>query len=105
MTAPSQQKLKVQGAAVITANRLSDGAVVYRTAAGAWTTQLADAAVVTGTQAAKELLARAAADENIAVGAYVAPVDVGADRIEPGNLRERIRVAGPTFSLPACIAG
>ena len=30
MTAPSQQKLKVHGPVVVTANRLSDGAVVYR---------------------------------------------------------------------------
>ena len=30
MTAPSQQKLKVHGPVVVTGNRLSDGAVVYR---------------------------------------------------------------------------
>ena len=34
MTAPSQQKLKVHGPVVVTANRLSDGAVVYRSMLG-----------------------------------------------------------------------
>ena len=100
MTAPSQQKLKVHGPVVVTANRLSDGAVVYRAAVGGWTTRLAEAAVVTDAAAAKELLAQATADDLDAVGAYVAPVEIEGDRIEPGNLRERIRLDGPTFDLP-----
>ena len=101
MTAPSQQKLKVHGPVVVTANRLGDGAVVYRAAIGGWTTRLEAAAVVTSAQAAKDLLALATADDIDAVGAYVAPVEINEGRIEPGNLRERIRVAGPTFDLPA----
>ncbi len=101
MTAPSQQKLKVHGPVVVTANRLGDGAVVYRAAIGGWTTRLEAAAVVTNAQAAKDLLALATADDIGAVGAYVAPVEINEGRIEPGNLRERIRVAGPTFDLPA----
>ena len=96
MTAPSQQKLKVNGAVVVTANRLGDGAVVFRTTAGGWSTRLGAAAIVTSAPAAKELLAAATADDIGAVGAYVAPVVINGDRIEPGNLRERIRVAGPT---------
>ena len=36
-----------------------------------------------------------------AVGAYVAPVEYEADgTLRPGNLREAIRHAGPTFDLP-----
>ncbi len=100
MTAPAQQKLKVQGAAVVTANRLADGAVVYRTADGGWSAELRDAAVVNGAEAAKELLAVANADDIRAVGAYVAPVERDADSVRPGNLRERIRIGGPTFALP-----
>lgn len=100
MTAPSQQKLKVHGPVVVTANRLGDGAVVYRAAVGGWTTRLEAAAVVDNAQAAKELLAVASADDVGAVGPYVAPVEVDGGRVEPGNLRERIRVAGPTFDLP-----
>ena len=37
-----------------------------------------------------------------AVGAYVAPVRFGTDgSVQPGNLRESIRHAGPTIELPA----
>jgi hypothetical protein len=100
MTAPSQQKLKVHGPAVVTANRLADGAVVYRAAIGGWTTRLEAAAVVTSAQAAKELLSAANSDDLTAVGAYVAPVEIAEDRILPGNLRERIRLGGPTVDLP-----
>ena len=100
MTAPSQQKLKIHGPVVVTANRLSDGAVVYRAAIGGWTTRIEDAAVVTSAVVAKDLLTIATADDVGAVGAYVAPVELNGGRIEPGNLRERIRLAGPTFDLP-----
>jgi len=101
MTAPSQQKLKINGSAVVTANRLGDGAVVYRAAVGGWTTRL-DAAAIVGTAAeASALLTEANADERQAVAAYVAPVALSGGHIEPANLRERIRLAGPTFALPA----
>jgi hypothetical protein len=101
MTAPQQQKLKVTGPVVITANRLADGVVVYRKADNGWTTQIGEAAVVTTAPAASGLLAGAVADDVLVVGPYVAPVDIDAQgRATPGNLRERIRVAGPTFDLP-----
>ena len=95
MTAPRQQKLKVHGPVVVTANRLGDGAVVYRAALGGWTTRLEAAAVVTTAQDAKTLLAAATADDLEAVGPYVAPVDINGGRIKPGNLRERIRRRRP----------
>ena len=102
MTAPQQQKLKVTGPVVVTANRLWDGAVVYRTPDGNWSTRLEQAAVVTTAPAATVLLASSTADDIAAVGAYVAPVRIGRDgRPEPGNLRETIRQAGPTIDLPA----
>ena len=101
MTSPLEQKLKVKGPVVVTANRLRDGVVIYRTAAGDWSTDLAAAAVVTTTSGAQGLLKGAAADDVGAVGPYVAPVELTADqRVLPGNLRERIRVAGPTIALP-----
>ena len=97
MTSPLQQKLKITGPVVVTANRLGDGAVVYRTRDGNWSTRLDEAAVVSTAPAATELLAAAVADDISAVGAYVAPVRIGADgQPEPGNLRESIRNAGPT---------
>jgi hypothetical protein len=101
MTSPLQQKLKINGPVVVTANRLGDGAVVYRTADKTWSAKLEDALVVTTVPAATELLTGAVADDVGAVGAYVAPVDVKGGRVEPGNLRERIRVRGVTFELPA----
>jgi hypothetical protein len=102
MTSPLQQKLKVTGPVVATANRLGDGAVVYRTADGYWTTRLGHAEVVTTAPAASELLAAASADDIAVVGTYVAPVRVDADgHVRPGNLREAIRSSGPTIALPA----
>ncbi len=100
MTSPLQQKLKITGPVVITANRLGDGAVVYRTLDGHWTRELDQAAVVSTAPAAGELLTTAA-DDIGAVGAYVAPVCVDKDgSVRPGNLRESIRHAGPTVDLP-----
>jgi hypothetical protein len=103
MTAPSQQKLKVHGPVVVTANRLGDGAVIYRSSVGGWTTRLSDAHIVTTAHAANDLLAAANTDDINAVGAYVAPVELIDGRVEPGNLRERIRVAGPSFDLPVAV--
>jgi Protein of unknown function (DUF2849) len=100
MTSPLQQKLKVTGPVVITANRLGDGAVVYRSADGSWTKDLAAAEVVTTTPAAIDLLTAALADKLKAVDAYVAPVELTSQRVLPGNLRERIRFNGPTVALP-----
>jgi Protein of unknown function (DUF2849) len=97
MTSPLRQKLKITGPVVVTANRLTDGAVVYWRADGGWTTQLPGAAVATSATAAGELLAAASVDQTSAVGAYVAPVKVAADgQVQPGNLREVIRSTGPT---------
>jgi hypothetical protein len=101
MTSPLQQKLRITGPVVVTANRLGDGAVIYRTGGGQWSTQLAQAEVVTTAAAATTLLAGATADDINAVGAYVAPVRQDADgALQPGNLREAIRLAGPTIALP-----
>jgi hypothetical protein len=102
VTSPLERKLKVTGPVIVTANRLGDGAVIYRTAGGGWTTRLAGAAVVTNATAAGELLRGAAADDIGAVGAYVASVQVDRDgQVRPANLRETIRHAGPTIELPA----
>ncbi|HEY9211332.1 MAG TPA: DUF2849 domain-containing protein [Ancylobacter sp.] len=101
MAAPQQQKLKVHGPVVVTANRLTDGAVVWRTKALDWSVNLNDAIVVTTATDAIALLEGAQKRDTDAVGAYVAPVELGENGVVlPGNLRERIRVAGPTFELP-----
>jgi hypothetical protein len=104
MTSPLQQKLRITGPVVVTANRLGDGAVIYRTGGGQWSTRLEQAEVVTTAAAASTLLAGATADDITAVGAYVAPVQQDSDgALRPGNLREAIRHAGPTIALPGVI--
>lgn len=100
MAAPQQQKLKVNGPVAVTANRLTDGAVVWRTRDAGWSDDLNDAAVVTTAPEAIALLESAQRRDTDAVGAYVAPVKIEGDIVLPGNLRERIRVGGPTFELP-----
>jgi Protein of unknown function (DUF2849) len=101
MTAPQQQKLRVNGPVVITGNRLSDGAVVYRTQGDGWSMRLEDAIVVTTAEEATRLLASSTRDYLHAVGIYVAPVTFEGRDVKPGNLRERIRLRGPTIALPA----
>jgi hypothetical protein len=101
MTSPLEQKLRVTGPVVVTANRLGDGVVIYRTAAHGWSTDISEAAVVTTAEAARALLVAAVADDVGAVQPYVAPVELAEGRsVHPGNLRERIRLRGPTFALP-----
>jgi hypothetical protein len=85
---------------MVTANRTRDGAVVYRTAAQDWSTRIVDAAIVRTVDEARALLAEAAADGVVAIGPYIAPVEIASDgAIRPGNLRERIRAEGVTFPL------
>jgi hypothetical protein len=102
MTSPlEQKKIKITGPVVVTANRVGDGAVVYRGADGGWTTELKAAAVTTDAAAARELMTAAVADDLRAVGSYVAPVKLSPDgQVRPGNLRELIRLGGPTIDLP-----
>jgi hypothetical protein len=101
MTSPLQQKIKITGPIVVTANRVGDGAVVYRRADGGWTTRLDGAAIATDAATARGLMMEAVADDLGAVGAYVAPVKLSSGgEVWPGNLRERIRCGGPTITLP-----
>ncbi len=101
MTSPLQQKIRVNGPVVITANRLSDGLVVHRTAAGGWSEWLGDAEILWSAEDARRALHAAQAEGLAAVGPYVAPIDASEDSAQPGNLREFIRVSGPTFALPS----
>ena len=101
MTSPLQQKIKITGPSVVTANRTWDGAVIYRTASQGWSTDLSDAAVVRAADEARTLLAESVADDVGAIGAYIAPVEVkDGGKVKPGNLREHIRLRGVTIDLP-----
>jgi Protein of unknown function (DUF2849) len=101
MTSPLQQKIKITGPSVVTANRTWDGIVIYRTASKGWSANLSDAAIVRTADDARALLAESVADDVGAVGAYIAPVEIKeTGEIEPGNLREHIRSEGVTIDLP-----
>ncbi len=84
---------------VLTANRLRDGAIVYRRADGGFTERLADAAVIdpAGVEAALAALQPDLAAARI-VAPYAIPVRIGPDgTIAPIQYREQIRAAGPTI--------
>ena len=102
MTSPlEQKKIRITGPSVVTANRTWDGAVIYRTTGQDWSTDLSDAAIVRTSDTARALLAESADDDVGAIGAYIAPVEVGDQGdIKPGNLREHIRSEGLTIDLP-----
>jgi hypothetical protein len=101
MTSPLQQKIKITGPSMVTANRTWDGIVIYRTASKGWSADLSDAAIVRTADDARALLAESVADDVGAVGAYTAPVEIKeTGEIEPGNLREHIRSEGVTIDLP-----
>ena len=101
MTSPLQQKLKITGPVVVTANRVGDGAVVYWRDKGGWTTSLDEAAVTEDAGKARSLAQAAIADDLNAVSSYIAPVKLTREgEVRPGNLRELIRQSGPTIDLP-----
>ena len=101
MTSPLQQKIKITGPSMVTANRTWDGVVIYRTAQQGWSANLADAAIVRTSDEARTLLGEATADDVGAIGAYIAPVELNdSGKIAPGNLREQIRSEGLTIELP-----
>ena len=101
MTSPLQQKIRITGPSVITANRTWDGVVIYRTASHGWSIDLAEAAIVRNADEARTLLTESAADDVGAIGPYIAPVDIAnTGVITPGNLREQIRRQGVTIDLP-----
>lgn len=100
MTSPLQQKIKITGPSMVTANRTWDGVVIYRTASQGWTTEISEAAIVRTADDARALLAESTADDVGAIGPYIAPVEIrDGGKIEPGNLREHIRSEGLTIGL------
>lgn len=84
---------------VMTANRLSDGAVVYLTIAHGWSDRFEDAhaSAEPAELAGFEVTALEAVRARSVVGAYLFPVSVQIDgTLVPLSQRERIRAAGPT---------
>ncbi|MGH6940722.1 DUF2849 domain-containing protein [Hypericibacter sp.] len=83
---------------IVTANELVEGAVVYRTPEGSWTTRIDGAQGVVGEAEAKALLALAEADvaKQIVVGPYLVEVEGTPGHWQHKSWRERIRAEGPT---------
>ena len=84
---------------VVTANRLTDGVVVYLSADGVWTEEIANARVADDEAETKalEAIADNAVRERIVVGPYPMPVALKDDgAIDPISVRERIRAAHRT---------
>ncbi|WP_237152139.1 DUF2849 domain-containing protein [Oryzibacter oryziterrae] len=83
---------------IVTANRLADGDVVFRTASGDWVRDVNAAEVLSDKAAATTAELAAKADVAAARVIEVEVIDVtDADgAIVPVRLRERIRAFGPT---------
>ncbi|MGO9740959.1 MAG: DUF2849 domain-containing protein [Roseiarcus sp.] len=83
---------------MVTANRLSDGVVVFLDAQGGWSEDFHRGAALTGEAAKTVALALAAEAEraNIVVGAYWIELERRGGRYLPKALREAIRASGPT---------
>lgn len=94
MSAPARPPLP----AMLLANHLLDGDVVFRTAAG-WSRNPAEALVATddATAAALEAAGKAAFAAQEVVDAYLVDVAIGPDGVPvPRHFRERFKTLGPT---------
>ena len=83
---------------VLTANRLSDGVVVFLDYEGAWSESLAGALIANAPDEARALEARGAHDaaRNIVVEPYLVEVRATEQGLVPVRYRERVRAAGPS---------
>jgi hypothetical protein len=83
---------------MIIANRLTDGLVVFLTAAGGWSKAIAEGVVITDEAEEARLLAAAKADETgcKVVDPNLIEVTVESGSPRPVAIREAIRAFGPT---------
>ncbi len=81
---------------VVTANDLRLGDVIWLTADGRWTRDIAEAEFIEDPDRADQRLAFGAAQPLIAVGAYLADAKAGAHGPEPVHFREAFRTRGPS---------
>lgn len=102
MASPHQQKLRIDGPVIVTANGLAAGAPLYWTAGGTWSASLDEAAVTIEAEVAQGWLDAARQDYCTAVGAYIARVSPdAAGTPQPLSVRETIRSRGGPSFLPA----
>jgi hypothetical protein len=79
---------------IVTANRLTDGVVVYRDAREGWTREISEAQRFSP-EVAAAALAEAQAQSRVVVGAYLVEIDDGAF-VRRERQRETIRANGPS---------
>ena len=84
---------------VLTANRLSDGVVVFLDFEGAWSEILSDAVVAHSPDESRALEDRGVYDaaRNLVVEPYLIEVREADGRITPIRYRERVRAGGPSM--------
>jgi hypothetical protein len=86
---------------VVSANRLTDGIVVFLGESGAWVESLQRASVHADRATLDAALARAAADVQANVVIEVAAFNVvrSGEKLRAAHIRDAIRAAGPTVHL------
>ncbi len=86
---------------VVSANRLSDGTVVYLNSQANWGESLASATVFATSSEVEAGLhqAQAAIAANEVVDAFAVPVEQGVDGLHAVSLRNAIRELGPTIAF------
>ncbi|KXF78880.1 nitrite reductase [Paramesorhizobium deserti] len=86
---------------VLTANRLTDGEVVWYGADGQWRETIEGVSIARDQEAAAELEAagKAAMGANLVVDANLIDVEDRGGELYPLRLRERIRISGPTIDF------
>ena len=83
---------------ILTANRLSDGVVVYWAGGGAWHEEMSRAKIVSTAEDASAATRVGQADA-LVVGAYLMDVRQQDGTLAPVKMREVIRAAGPSVRL------
>ena len=89
---------KITGPQVLTANRLSDGMVVFLSGDGTWQSEIDSADIARTEEGAGALEARAAVfvRTNEIVDPYLIAVEESSAGLAPVAFRERRRIAGPS---------
>ncbi len=85
---------------IISANRLSDGLIVFLDKENKWVEAATQAAVFDTKESAASALARGQVDIKTNLVVDVAAIDMVevAGRLQPSHLRDSIRMAGPTIT-------
>lgn len=98
MAQHSNKLAKIQA---VTANRLTDGHVVYFTAKGEWSDWVEDVVLADGKDEADALLAKAmpSVETRQIVDPYLFEFSQEEGKMVPKSVREKIRMAGPTIRL------